>query len=321
LLSEHDLFRKPASTFRDHALKRGSSVADTDVLDKLADPAEAVATISGRARRVETLCGDGTMVWRIWGQGPAILLLHGGHGAWSHWIRNVMPLSARHTVVAVDMPGFAESASPPQPYTADSLAEIVARGLGHVLDREIKQDKIAIVGFSFGGVIGGHVANEASARVSRLVLVGSGGMALPRPKLGDMKNWKRMESEDERREAHRSNLATLMLRDAKNIDALALHLQSTNTVRTRINSRAISLTDSLRRRLSEIATPLDGIWGTHDATVGEFIDLREALLRELDPGSTFRRVEGGHWIQYEAPDAFNTALLGLLAKERSARGK
>jgi pimeloyl-ACP methyl ester carboxylesterase len=276
-----------------------------------------VAALDAQARRVETPCGDGMMVWRIWGAGPAVVLLHGGHGAWSHWIRNIPTLSQRFMLIVPDMPGFAESASPPSPYTADSMAAILATGLERVLDRH----KLSIVGFSFGGVIGGTLAKHIPERVERVVLVGSGGLALPRPKLGEMKNWRRMDKPEDRLEAHRHNLATLMLKDPANIDALAMYLQSNNTVRTRINSRAISMTDALRRSLSEFDAPLAGIWATHDATVMEFLDTREELLRSLDGAAEFVRIPGGHWIQYEAPQAFDAAVTKILETKRAGRGK
>ncbi|MCC7345897.1 MAG: alpha/beta hydrolase [Variibacter sp.] len=280
------------------------------------EAAALVARLAASGRRAETPCGDGNMVWRIFGEGPPVVLLHGGHGAWTHWVRNLGPLSRRFQVLAADMPGFGESASPPAPYTADSLAEIVAQGL----DRLLPGARYAVTGFSFGGVVGGVLAKHRPAAVRRLVLVGSGGLALPRPQITLLKNWKRMESEAERLEAHRTNLGILMLRDQRHVDALALHLQATNTVRTRINSRSISLTDVLRRSLPQFPAPLAGIWGIDDATSGPYLDTREKLLRELDPSAEFIRLDGGHWIQYEAPDAFNAALTRILEAGRTARG-
>jgi pimeloyl-ACP methyl ester carboxylesterase len=290
-------------------------VQDVLARSETQSPADIVAAVDRRAERIETPCGDGTMVWRVFGAGPAVLLLHGGHGAWSHWIRNIPTLAARHTLVVPDMPGYAESASPPEPYTADGMAEIMARGLSRVLGRR----SFSIVGFSFGGVMGGHVAKLMQSQTERLVLVGSGGMGLPRPKMGEMMNWKRLETPEARLEAHRNNLGVLMLHDPSSIDALALHLQSANTVRTRINSRAISLTDTLRRCLEAIDTPLAGIWGVHDATTGPLIDAREALLRGFDPAAEFIRLDGGHWIQYERPAEFDAAVTRILDVKRSRR--
>src|SRR5438270_12233852 len=85
--------------------------------------------VAAEARRIETPCGDGHMMWRLWGEGPPLVLLHGVYGAWTHWIRNVIPLSRAFTVAAPDLPGLGESATPPEPHTADGLASIIIRGL------------------------------------------------------------------------------------------------------------------------------------------------------------------------------------------------
>ena len=81
-------------------------------------PEEIVGAIAATSERIETPCGDGSMVWRAWGRGPALVLLHGGHGSWTHWLRSIEALSAEYKVFAADMPGYGESASPPDPYTA-----------------------------------------------------------------------------------------------------------------------------------------------------------------------------------------------------------
>ncbi len=43
-----------------------------------------------------------------------MVLLHGGSGSWTHWIRNIpMLLACGRQVWAQDLPGFGDSASPP----------------------------------------------------------------------------------------------------------------------------------------------------------------------------------------------------------------
>ncbi len=77
------------------------------------------------------------MVWRSWGAGPPLVLLHGASGSWTHWIRNVLPLAARFRVLAPDMPGFGDSDAPPEPHTADGLADLVVAGLDDQLDNAL----------------------------------------------------------------------------------------------------------------------------------------------------------------------------------------
>src|SRR5437870_10951186 len=111
--------------------------------------------VAAEARRIETPCGDGHMIWRLWGEGRPLVLLHGGYGSWSHWIRNVLPLSRAFTVAAPDLPGLGESATPPEPHTAESLARIIVEGLEIVFP---KHAGLHIAGFSFGAVLGGPAA-------------------------------------------------------------------------------------------------------------------------------------------------------------------
>ncbi len=136
-----------------------------------------VEGIAAEAERVETPCGDGTMVWRSWGSGAPLVLLHGGYGSWTHWIRNVLPLSRHFTVIAPDLPGLGESATPPEPWTAAGLAAIVVAGLDIVLPRAAAPH---LAGFSFGGVIGGNVAAQLGDRLSGFTVVGSNGLGLTR---------------------------------------------------------------------------------------------------------------------------------------------
>lgn len=280
-------------------------------------PAAIVTALESQAERIETPCGEGRIVWRRWGTGAPLVLLHGGHGSWTHWIRNIPFFATTRCVAVPDMPGYGDSAGPPNPEDPESIAQALAVGLNDVFPDDAG---VALAGFSFGGIIAGHLARLRPDRVARVVLVGAGGLGLPRPDLEPLKGWRRLETEAERAEAHRTNLEILMLCDPDAIDALALHLQSVNTARTNINSPAISKTDTLRRCLHELRVPLSGIWGEADATAGEFLDARRELLRAIDPEAEFVVVpNAGHWVQYEAAAAFNAALESILDSHRPGR--
>ena len=41
---------------------------------------EPVPELAATADVIRTPCGDGNMVWRSWGSGPVLVLLHGGTG-------------------------------------------------------------------------------------------------------------------------------------------------------------------------------------------------------------------------------------------------
>src|SRR5205823_2404553 len=136
-----------------------------------------VEGVAGEAERLETPCGDGHLVWHSWGSGRPLVLLHGGYGSWTHWIRNVLPLSRQFRVLAPDLPGLGESATPPEPWTAKGLAAIVVGGIDRILPRE---GELRLAGFSFGGVIGGSVAALLGDRLRSFTVVGSNGLGLER---------------------------------------------------------------------------------------------------------------------------------------------
>ena len=117
------------------------------------------------------------MLWREWGAGPPLVLLHGASGSWTHWLLNIAGLATRFTVLAPDMPGFGDSDLPAGPQTPDALAAVVSDGIDAVVPRPAPLD---LAGFSFGGIIAGLVAARQGPRVRHLVLVGPNGMALPR---------------------------------------------------------------------------------------------------------------------------------------------
>ena len=69
-----------------------------------------LANIEAASQRLETPCGDGVIVWHSWGEGQPLLLLHGGSGSWTHWVRNVVPLrDAGYRLLVPDLPGFGDS--------------------------------------------------------------------------------------------------------------------------------------------------------------------------------------------------------------------
>ncbi len=269
--------------------------------------------VAAEAIRVETPCGDGNMVWRIWGAGPALVLFHGGYGSWTHWIRNVLPLSRAFTVIAPDLPGLGESATPPEPHTAEGLARILVEGLDIVLPR---QERLHLAGFSFGGVLGGHVTAQLGNRVRAFTVVGSNGLGLIRQPT-DLQRVPTGATADMAFAVHRHNLGALMIADPAKIDELAVFIQSTNAPRGRVRSRRFSRADTLVRALPLVTARLDGIWGGRDATAYPHLDKRARTMRSFQPEARFEVIEGaGHWVQYEAADHFNPLLAEIVAQHR-----
>lgn len=279
-----------------------------------ADPAERVAAVAARARRVETPCGDGSLVWRIWGEGEPLVLGHGAQGAWSHWIANIDALAAKRTVIAVDMPGHGDSAMPAT-LDHEGISAVLAEGLRRIVPDRLPVD---LVGFSFGGISFAYLAALHPGLARRLVLVGTGGLGTPlgAVSLGRVGGL----AGEERKAALKANLLGLMLHAPPAADDLAVHLLETNAAAARLpNAAELVLPDRLAKILPRIAVPVDAIWGEFDRPHPDPA-LQEAVIRRTHPRCDFRVIaDAGHWVMYEQPEAFDATLLDMLGDHGPAR--
>lgn len=269
-----------------------------------------IARLQSQAERITTPCGAGHMVWHAWGSGRPLVLLHGGSGSWTHWLRNIEPLvAAGRRVIAADLPGFGDSAVPATGSDADALPEPLQAGLAHI----VGDAAVDVAGFSFGGMTAGLWAQRFPARVARLVVVGAPGLGLFAQRPVDLSPWRHLDDEAQRDAVHCANLAALMLHDPQAIDATALALHKANVVRDRMKGRSLARTDALARALQQALCPVWAIYGEQDALYRGRMDEVRARLQTARDFRGMTVVPGaGHWVQYERPEAFNAALLAVL---------
>jgi pimeloyl-ACP methyl ester carboxylesterase len=269
-----------------------------------------VASLDAEARKERTPCGDGSIVWRVWGAGEPLLLLHGGSGSWTHWIRNIPELARHYELWVPDIPGLGDSAMPPEPRTPAHIAEIMCAGVDRLFPPGAA---FHVAGFSFGGQVAGVIAALDGERVRDLTLIGVAALGLradPRQPFAKVRTGM---SSDEIAGVWRQNLEVLMFADPARIDALAIHLQAENIRRARFRSRPFAATDGLAQALARVSVPLKTIWGTRDIIARPSLEARLVILRRHHPELEVRLIEGaGHWVMYEAPEQFNGALLELL---------
>ena len=103
------------------------------------------------------------------GSGPPVLLLHGIASSIYTW-KDVLPaLAAHHDVIAVDFPGFGDSAIP-----RPARGERILRTVVGLMDR-LGIERASVVGNSLGGAIAVALAATLPDRVSRLVLLDPAG--------------------------------------------------------------------------------------------------------------------------------------------------
>lgn len=252
-------------------------------------------------------CGGAQVVWRQFGQGSPLVLLHGGHGSWMHWVRNIEALGRQHTLWVPDMPGFGESGTlDGDPYGTDrfeGLIDALTAGLDNLLG---SSSKFGLAGFSFGGPIAAHLA-ASLPNVDRLALLGSAGHGGARRQAVKMVDW-RTEDRGQMRAALRHNLGALMLHDEASIDALALDLYERMCKATRFHSKSLSRKPLLGEALSSFSGPTLLLWGEHDVTV-QPAEAAQQLAGEASHRDWCLVPGAGHWVQYERPQEVNQLLL------------
>jgi pimeloyl-ACP methyl ester carboxylesterase len=109
--------------------------------------------------------------FRIAGEGPLIVLLHGITSTSDVWLEAMGRLAERYTVVAPDLLGHGRSAKPRGDYSLGAYAS-GGRDLLGVLGFE----RGTVVGHSLGGGIALQFAYQFPEYCERLVLVSSGGL-------------------------------------------------------------------------------------------------------------------------------------------------
>lgn len=271
-----------------------------------------VAAIEGASQRLETPCGDGVIVWHSWGEGRPLLLLHGGSGSWTHWVRNINALCvAGYRLLVPDLPGFGDSSLPPDGRDADVMPAWLDAGLVQILGAQA----CPIVGFSFGAMVGTLLAAEYPTRASGLILVGAPALSeAPMPSVG-LRTWEHLPTAEARRDVHRHNLGALMMASPESIDDLALNLHAANLERDRLKKRRLARTDIVVRTLPQVQCSVSGIWGDQDAVYKGRLQTIEPALRMAPRFQSLVLLPGtGHWAPYESATAFNDAVLRLLER-------
>jgi pimeloyl-ACP methyl ester carboxylesterase len=103
------------------------------------------------------------MYYAVYGSGDPILLIHGGLGHADIWANQVKDLMKDHKVIVADSRGHGRSTRNADPYSYDLMASDYLA----LLDC-LKIDKVALVGWSDGGIIGLDIAMKHPERLTKL---------------------------------------------------------------------------------------------------------------------------------------------------------
>jgi pimeloyl-ACP methyl ester carboxylesterase len=255
-----------------------------------------------------------SIAWHDYGVGEPVVLLHGGHGSWQHWVRNVDALAKRYRVLIPDLPGYGDSDNTPEP-TMASLVDTTREAIDNKLGAHTS---IRLVGFSFGGLVAALIAAKRE-RISHLSLLGPAGHGTTRRPIGKLLDWKdALQANDDvaLRKLMRHNLLMHMLANESSLDSAALDIHTQACLKARFFSKKISRAGGLLEALvaarqinSQMA--ISSLWGEHDVTctpqdVQRLIEMQVGLqMSHIIPAM-------GHWIQYEAAELTNSFLLKAL---------
>jgi pimeloyl-ACP methyl ester carboxylesterase len=134
-----------------------------------------------------------TWLWRGWpihysyappteaATDPPLLLLHGFGASIGHWRKNIPALSQTHTVYAIDLLGFGQSAKAPASYDTTLWVDQV-----YEFWREFIGQPIVLVGHSLGSNVGLSIAARHPEMLAGLIM-----FTLPDASVLNIPNWLR----------------------------------------------------------------------------------------------------------------------------------
>lgn len=263
----------------------------------------ATATVNGIVIGFDEL-GDGR---------NTVLLVHGHPFNRSMWHPQLSAVAnAGWRVLAPDLRGYGETAVVPGTTPLDMFAADLAALLDH-LDIEA----VVIGGLSMGGQIVMEFARQYPQRVRGLLLAAT----FPQPETDEGKRNRLAMADRLQREGMRAYAGEVLPRmlaagSIESLPAVAAHVTAmmcaTHPAGAAAALRGRAARPSYEETLARLAVPALVVVGSEDA----FTTRQDAeRMRDLLSGSELVWLEGvGHMPNLERPEAFNAALLRLLAR-------
>jgi len=261
--------------------------------------------------------------YRMAGEGPAIVLVHGLTMSSTTW-RAVMPILAqRYTVIAPDLLGHGESAKPRGDYSlgahADGIRDLlVALGIEHA----------TFVGHSLGGGVAMQLAYQFPERCERLVLVASGGLGRDVALMLRLVSLPGSEyvldlALNAPLHGAAASVGGLLRKIGLRLDTTPAEIWRSYTTLTDARGRRAfvhtvrSVIDVAGQRVSATdrlylagGIPTMIVWGDHDRVIPV---AHATAAHELIPGSRLEILEGaGHFLPWQDADRFVPILLDFL---------
>lgn len=231
---------------------------------------------------------------RLFGSGcgtgmPWVLALPG----WGRSHRDFDRVLEGMDAVALDLPGFGATPAPPAPWTTAEYADQVAS----VLDDLAPQ--VVVIGHSFGGRVGVHLAAARPDRVAALVLTGVPLLRDPRAPARSVSARYRLV-----RGLHRAGLIGDDRIERRRRRSGSEDYRRASGVMRDILVKAVN--ETYERPLSRYGGPVELVWGERDDQVP--VAVARATMA-VCPRATLTVLPAvGHFLPLEAPEALAEAV-------------
>ncbi|WP_299943983.1 alpha/beta hydrolase [uncultured Microbulbifer sp.] len=256
--------------------------------------------------------GDYDIHYLSYGEGPAVVFLHGsglGASAYSNFKQNVaVVVSSGHRAVLIDMIGFGYSS---KPTGLDYTTELFVTTVKAALDN-IGIERCSLVGNSLGGGIGIRLALDHPELVERLIMMAPGAIE-ERETYFAMPGIAKMVSVFVDGVVDRDGLRTVLeslVFDPKHItnELLEERFCILETQPKEVLSRMAI--PSMGERLSELQCPVYGFWGQQDQMTPA--SGANKFLNQVPKCEFLIFSNCGHWVMVEYAERFNLALRNIL---------
>lgn len=259
---------------------------------------------------------DLSMKFRLIGEGPTTVILHGGgpgSTSWTDFGPIVPDLLHSRQLLLVDLPHFGESGAPP---FNTPVFDYYANCVEALLD-ELGIDTVDIVGQSLGGSVALCLAARRTRRIGKIVATSSQPMRhnLSNASLGPSVRVDYYGGEGPTLKKMRALIEKLEWYDANRIPDHTIRIRFENSVnRTALES--MERTDQrgsrqdLSDRLPGVATPTLVIWGSHDPFAPPAYG--QALADRLPHGDLYVMGRTSHHPQEERPHEFGKIVQAFL---------
>lgn len=238
------------------------------------------------------------------GSGELVVLLHGWGSNIKLFANLIDLLSAKYTVVAMDMPGFGESEEPKTPWCVDDYVQFV---IDFLKDYDTKE--VTLLGHSFGGrvIIKMHSRESLPFKVKKVILVDSAGIMPPK---SNKKSW--------RTRYYKMGKAVLSTKLVQKLapDALenfrkkmgSADYAAASPMMRQVMVKVVN--EDLEPYLPNIKCPTLLVWGVNDTATP--ISDGEKMEKQIPDAGLVRLENAGHYSFLEQQFTFNRVMCSFM---------